>query len=128
MSDYQPKRKNPYKLPHNLYMRVLYLIRDYERIRLERQDILFGSSSGDGQPKGNAFFSATESKAIRMACLEDECRAVERAIAHIPQEYRNGVIGNICHKTAFPGDAGYSTYKRWRQRLIYWTARNLNFL
>ena len=37
MKEYQRKRNNPYQLPHNVYMRVLYHIRDYERMKAERQ-------------------------------------------------------------------------------------------
>ncbi len=33
MRNYQRQKNNPYKLPHNLYMRMLYLIRDYDRIK-----------------------------------------------------------------------------------------------
>ena len=33
MRNYQPQKNNPYKLPHNLYMRMLYLIRDYDRMK-----------------------------------------------------------------------------------------------
>lgn len=29
MRNYMPKNKNPYQLPHNLYMQVLYIIKDY---------------------------------------------------------------------------------------------------
>lgn len=33
MRNYQRQKNNPYKLPHNLYMRMLYLVRDYDRIK-----------------------------------------------------------------------------------------------
>lgn len=32
MRNYQPQKNNPYKLPHNLYMQMLYLVRDYNRL------------------------------------------------------------------------------------------------
>ena len=50
MRNYQRQKNNPYKLPHNLYMRMLYLVRDYERIRSEREDILAASPAPDGIP------------------------------------------------------------------------------
>ena len=40
MRNYQAKNNNPYRLPHNLYMRMLYLIKDYERLKEERKEIL----------------------------------------------------------------------------------------
>ncbi len=35
MRNYIPSRNNMYKLPHNTYMQMLYLLRDYERIKKE---------------------------------------------------------------------------------------------
>ena len=36
MRHFIPKRNNLYKLPHNVYMQMLYLLRDYPRIKKER--------------------------------------------------------------------------------------------
>lgn len=128
LKEYQRKRNNPYRLPHNLYMRVLYLIRDYDRLKSERQEILYASPVNDGMPRGNATSSTTESKAIRLARLDEDCKAVEQALIQVPTEYRRGVLNNICYGSQFPFDASYSTYKRWRQRLIFWTAENMNLM
>lgn len=122
MGEYQRKRNNPYHLPHNLYMRVLYIIRDYDRLRSERQEIIHASPVADGMPHGNLQSSITENKAIRLANLNEDCEAVERALLRIPTEYRKGVINNVCYGSPYPVDADYSTYSRWRQRFIYWTA------
>lgn len=125
MREYQRKRNNPYRLPHNLYMRALYMIRDYDRIKADRQEIYYASAVGDGMPRGNAITSVTENKAVRLARLGEECDAVEKALNHIPPEYRKGVFDNICYGAAYPITADYSTYSRWRQRFIYWVAANL---
>ena len=68
MRNYQQKKNNPYKLPHNLYMRMLYLVRDYERIRSEREDILNASPAPDGTPHSGTG-NPTEQKAIKLAGL-----------------------------------------------------------
>lgn len=128
LKEYQRKRNNPYRLPHNLYMRVLYLIRDYDRLKSERQEILYASPVNDGMPRGNATFSATESKAIRLARLDEDCKAVEQALIQVPMEYRRGVLNNICYGSPYPIDAGCETYGRWRRRFIYWIAENLNLI
>ncbi len=125
MRNYQPQKNNPYKLPHNLYMRMLYLIRDYDRMRLEREDILHGSPANDGIPCAG-IGNPTENKAIRLMSMGSECEAVERAITKIPEEYRKGVWNNVCYKTPYPTDAGEATYKRWRCRFIYNVAKNLH--
>lgn len=125
MREYQRKRNNPYRLPHNLYMRALYMIRDYDRIKADRQDVFFASPASDGQPRGNSITSTTENKAVRLARLSEECEAVERALNHIPTEYRKGVFDNICYGSSYPSAADYSTYARWRQRFIYWVAAHM---
>ena len=118
MRNYQPQKNNPYKLPHNLYMRMLYLIRDYDRMRSEREDILHGSPANDGIPCAG-IGNPTENKAIRLMSTGSECEAVERALAGVPEEYRKGVWNNVCYQCPYPSDAGEATYKRWRIRFIY---------
>lgn len=128
MKEYQRGKDNPYQLPHNLYMRVLYHIRDYDRLKFERQEVLHSSPCLDGQPKGDSAASSTENKAIRLMKLEEDCAAVDQALTQIPQEYRLGVMNNICYRSPYPIDAGYATYARWRRRLIYLTAKNLKLV
>lgn len=90
MRDYQRKKDNPYKLPHNVYMQNLYFIRDYDRLKNEPSE---------------------ESRA--------KCRKIEEALNEIPKEYQKGVWNNICYHSPYPIDAGASTYQRWRSRFIY---------
>ena len=128
MKEYQRKRNNPYQLPHNVYMRVLYHIRDYERMKAERQEILYATPVFDGQPRGNRVSSPTENRAIRLARVDEDCEALEQALVEIPPEYRTAVMNNICRQYPYPCDADYSTYSRWRQRLISFTAKNLGLV
>ena len=46
MRDYQRTHDNPYILPEYLYKTVKFAIKDYDRVRSEYDDILYGSSSG----------------------------------------------------------------------------------
>lgn len=127
MRDYQRKKNNPYKLPHFLYKRMLYLVKDYERIRAERMEILHSTPEHDGIPtsgKGNP----TEAKGIKLAMLDRECSAIENALSNVPQEYRNGIMNHIIHDTPFPIDADYETYGRWQRRFIYYLAKNLHHI
>lgn len=127
MRNYQRQKNNPYKLPHNLYMRMLYLVRDYERIRSEREDILCGSPAPDGVPH-TGVGSPTEHKAIKLAMLDRECDAVTKALNGIPEEYRKGVINNICYGSPYPYTAHRNTYSYWRARLLNSVAQNLGLL
>lgn len=48
MRDYQPKKQNPYHLPHTLYRRVLALVRDYPRMVQVREAIIYESPENAG--------------------------------------------------------------------------------
>ncbi|MBP3249971.1 MAG: hypothetical protein J6M48_06425 [Ruminococcus sp.] len=127
MRNYQRQKNNPYKLPHNLYMRMLYLVRDYERIRSEREDILGASPPADGLPN-SALGNPTEQKAIRLAMLDRECEAVSRALGTVPEEYRRGILNNICYGSPYPYTAHRNTYSYWRTRLLNNIAKNLGLI
>lgn len=100
-----------YKLPHNLYMRMLYLVRDYDRLKSERDDIINALPAPDGSPH-TGVGNPTESKGIKLAELRDGCKAIDDALAIVPKEYRRGVWNNICYQCPYPIDACESTYKR----------------
>lgn len=127
MRSYQRQKNNPYKLPHNLYMRMLYLVRDYERIKSERSDILHSSPAHDGQLH-TGLGNPTEIKGIKLAMLDNECSAVEKALKDIPEEYRKGIMDNICYGAPYPYTAHRNTYSYWRMRLLNAIAKNLNVL
>lgn len=127
MRNYQRQKNNPYKLPHNLYMRMLYLVRDYERIRSEREDILKGSPAPDGIPH-SGIGNPTEQKAIKLAMLDRECEAVAKAIGKVPEEYRRPLINNICYGSPYPYTAHRNTYSYWRTKLLHFVACNLGLI
>ena len=41
-------------------------------------------------------------------------------------EYRRGVYENIAYRTPFPDTAARSTYSEWKQRLIFFVAKEMN--
>ena len=64
--EYQKNKNNPYLLPHNLYMRVLYIVRDYDRI-----------------------------KAIQSTSASKEVSAVKKALSKLPADIGQAVMKNI---------------------------------
>lgn len=128
MRHYQPKKNNTYQLPHDLYMRMLYLVRDYDRMKKEASEIASSYPILSGQPSKNSISDPTGEKAVRLAAINRDCDAVDRALKQIPEEYRKGVIGHMLYKTPYPIDAGEATYKRWRCRFIYYVAKNLSYI
>ena len=109
--------------------RALWLIRDYPRIR-ERLNALDGTSSGaqDGQPHGHDPHSAVEADAIRRAELSAQLGYVDKGFQHIPAEYRRGLWDNIVNRRYYPDTAGIKTWKRWRQRLLWYVAKYAGFI
>lgn len=125
--EYQKKGK--YSIPQNVYLRTLYLIRDYERMRELYTEILYSSPlPPDGQPGSGKTSDETVKKVLQRETLARECRAVEQAILCIPEEYRSGVINNIMYRTPYPDTAGYATWSRHRQDLIRNVAKNMNYI
>lgn len=109
--------------------RALWLIRDYPHIKA-RLDALDGISAGpqDGQPHSHEPHSTVEADAIRRADLSAQLTAVDRAFSHIPPEYRKGLWDSIVHRRYYPDTAGIKTWKRWRQRLLWYVAKYAGFL
>lgn len=126
MRDYQPYKNNKYLLPQPLYRQTLAFIRDYNRKLTEYNNI--GEESPpppDGMPRGSQTGNPTERDGIRRAELRDGIKAIEDALTMIPEEYRKGVWQNIMEARRYPDDAGIATYKRYKQRFIYYVAHNL---
>lgn len=114
MRNYQRQKNNPYKLPDGLYRRMIDLVRDYERIKQQRENIVN---------------DATENKAIKLiklAVLNQDCEAIEKALAKIPKEYHKGIMDNILYHAKYPYIAAERTYSYQKSRFIYFIAENLN--
>lgn len=127
MREYQAKGK--YNLPQNVYLRTLYLIRDYDRLREEYTEILYRSPPPpDGQPGSRKVSDETAEKAIKMEAVARECRAVEQAIVCIPEEYRSGVVNNVMYRVPYPDTAGYATWSRHRRKFIQNVAQNMHYI
>lgn len=118
MRDYQRKKNNPYLLPRYLYSEVKYIIKDYERLKKEYETL----SATTGEERNWA----------KLCTVALKITAVETALLRIPEEYRDGVLNNLeyeCRRDGYyPPGADYRTYQRYKQRLIYHVAENLNYV
>ena len=103
--------------------RALWLIRDYPNIKARVEDIDgFGSGASDGGPRSTLPHSSTEDQALRRTEISWQVDAVEKALDKVPEEYQAGIWSNIVYRQRFPNTAGIKTWKRWKQRFIWWTA------
>lgn len=92
--NYQLKKNNDYYMPHDLYMRVQYIIQGYNRLKREYIDILHSSPSApDGMPRGSGGTSnPTLDKAIKLENISGELHALDQAIVEIRGIYSKKVI------------------------------------
>lgn len=130
--EYQLKKHTNYRLPHNLYMRVIYIIRDYDRLKREYEsDITEKPRADDGVVPfvtTRHISKPTENKALSLEQKHTEIHAIKNALDLIPREYRNAVMANIIHRRRYPPHAHTRTYSTYRQRLIYYTAKCLGYI
>lgn len=127
--DYQRKTNNPYLLPKTVYNRVLWLIRDYERMKAERNEIVHGYNCvQDGLPRGNEMGNPTMDRAIKLEMLGREMEAVEQALLLVDEDLRNGVMNNICYQVSYPFFPSIRTWGRARSKFIHKVAENLKLV
>lgn len=127
MRDYQCQKNNPYKLPNSLYKRMIDLVRDYDRIKQQRNDIVNSTPERDGITS-NTLGNPTENRAIKLIILSRDCEAIEKALAKIPKEYHKGILNNILYHAKYPYIASERTYGYQKSRFIYFIAENLNLI
>lgn len=126
MRDYQPSKNNPYWLEHTLYRRTLALIRDYDRMKRNHDDIAEQGKSVsniDGMPHGGNGDDQVFNKVADMSVYWEDMKAIEDALQIVPEEYRSGVWNSIMLNRRYPRNADPSTYSRHKRRFIWHVAR-----
>jgi len=118
------------ELPATVRARCISAVRDYDRMRQELCNILYSSPQHDGQPKGNSVTDQTGSKAIRMAELGEQCKAIEQAIITIPDFYRQGILNQINYPE-IRYDTSYAsaqTWSHWKHEFLFQIAINMKYI
>ena len=128
MRDYQPQKNNNYILPNALYRQIIWLVRDYERLKEAYLTVELHSKSYEDIPFFNASSKPVEHEVIRKLDIRNKIDAIESALSLIPTEYQKGIWNNIVKEKAYPLDASTSTYGRWKRRFIYYVAYNMNWI
>ena len=133
MRDYQPNtNRNPYFLQPTLYKIILWIIRDYDRQKEEYHECIngIGGIQHTNTPIGGSgeINKPTENKALKIATLSTNLKAIEQALILVPDEYRDAVLSNIKYYTPYPDIADRRTFSTYKRRFIYHVAKNLNFV
>lgn len=128
MKNYQRKH-GKYVLPGTVYMKTVYQIRDYHRLKEKIQDIIdAGTDPGEVHVSGNRSSSVTERKALQVYNDGVIVDAIEKALSETPEEYRKGVWHSVMYSEPYPLDAARSTYGMHKSRFVYKVAQYLGWV
>lgn len=142
MSDYIRKTSG---LDKSLYRKIKYILADYDRMKRNRLDILYGSGGvSDGTPRGTSISKPTERRAERLAAIEDELWAIDQACILVRavysgktcedfdplKAYWNYDYFNYAHKRTSKSPEGpvRRTWHRYKDFVTKTVAEKLNFL
>lgn len=112
---YYYQQKNRYLLPTDLYRRMVYTVKDCDRMR----SVWTETSSMrciDVMRPDFGFFREQVSRNIE---------SVERGLNEIPEEYRDGVLRHLQLGVPFPDSADGRTWRKYQSLYIYHVAVNL---
>ena len=116
-----------YKLEKEVYFETIWYIRQYPSLLREYEEIMTGSAMWgklklDGMPHGSATSDMVAQTAEKLANIAGKISPIQKALNRIPEEYREGILGNIIERKPYPIEADVSTWKRWKRRFVYYTA------
>lgn len=111
-----------FKLEPELYFQTLWFIRRYEDLKRDRDAVLCHTPKREGA-RGSGISDPTYTEAALLLAIDSDIQAIECALTMIPKEYRAGVMASIIDRARYPDTANIKTWKKWRQRFIYYTAR-----
>lgn len=144
--EYQLKKNNPYYLDdRDIHMQMVYMIRNYPKLKSRREKLLYGSPPpSDGMPRGNRTSNPTEEKALVLATISSQIEAVEQVVFELNAKYSKTYTGEpfdayesfmdygtFCYyrskqcKDVAPCER---TWKYYRSEFTYKLAKKLNYL
>ena len=128
MRNYQPKKNNNYKLDKNLFSRMVYLVKDYNRMKTRINELSSDLSRAEGMGATGQHSDPTLCKAMKIERMSGECNAVDWALTQIPEEFRTIIFNKILFDRAYPLHADLSTFSRWKCRFLYCLAEKLDYI
>lgn len=129
--DYQRKINNRYKLPRAIYHQTLWIIRDYERIKRQLENILNCSNSNsdiNSYIQTNHVGNPVLNEVIKRDKYFNYVKIIEESLNVIPTEYQKGVWDNVTKYKAYPLDADRSTYGRYKSKFIHEVAERFDLI
>ncbi len=129
MPNYYARRTGKYALPPNVRSQLIYLIKDYERMKEEADAILSEYRINfEDMPKQSAHSDMVASKAARREYILLRLEAIDTAFQKVPEVYRLPIYNNICRRARYPDYADKTTFWRWRSKMLYYLAKSLGMI
>lgn len=76
------------RIPHNIYMQIQYKLRDYDRLRQLRDELLYASAPPpDGIPRSKSLSDPTGTCAVRLALVNAQLHAIESSAYEVAKRY-----------------------------------------
>lgn len=130
MKDYQQKRMKEFVLPETVYRQALWAAKDLPRMKnrvkelQEKLDAVSSQIVRESRTIG-AYSDRTGNMAADMASLSSRIKAIEEALASVPEKYRRGIENKLFKGLDFGDDYHPNTWRKWQQVYLYNVAVNL---
>ena len=127
---YNPK-KGVYAVPDTVYLRMVYLVKDYPRMCMTADSLLDATPPQTETPEiqRQRNIKATETNNLKYAAIMSDIRDVEAALtATVPPESQKAILHAIINNTRYPIDKDRRTYTRYKQHFIYELAKRRNLI
>lgn len=117
-------------LPRALGNQVLWLVKDYARMKEEYDNAIWDSPEPpDGQPRGDNLGDPTSREGLKRAELFRKLQAVEQAKLAIPHPYREGVYNHVAYGVPYPKEGAHrKTWWEYKIRFIRKVAENMYWI
>ena len=116
-------------LPDDIYDQVWAIIRGYDRMKLEYDNMIGGSPApADGQPRGTNHPDTTSHEAVKRADLSKKLEAIEQSYLMLPPRYAQTIWDNIVYRVPYPQEVHRSTYARYKALFFRNIARRMGWI
>lgn len=130
MKTYSPKT-GPYTLPRSIYYRVIYLVKDYPRLKLAADAMLEATPPPTETPEiqRQRNLRATETNNLKYAAVMADIRDIEETLMEtVPPDSRKAILDSIINGESYPLDKARSTYTKYKHKYVYTLAERRHWV
>lgn len=131
--EWQQTKYTEYVMPDAVYYQSLWAVRDLkrmeERLREIKEDesVIKGRSMVSDNQGRKGLCQPTEKCALERLVLEERIFGIRKALETVPEKHRSFILNNIILKASGKGYP-YKMWSFWKQRFLYYVAKNLSIM